>query len=135
MFKCIWIFKLFNRIWKERKIPKNWKSALVFPIVKPGKDPTNPKRYGPIALTSIVYRLSFYLEHNNMISQYQCGFRKGISAMDALTKFSNHVEKALVLKENVITVYFDIEKSLWYSVERRIINQVTKNGDTVLWQR
>ncbi len=51
------------------------------------------------------------LEHNNMINQYQCGFRKGRSTMDALIKCINDIEKAFVLKENVITVYFDIDKA------------------------
>jgi len=47
-----------------------------------------------------------------MISQYQCGFRKERSTMDALTIFSNDIEKAFFLKENIITVHFDIGKSL-----------------------
>ncbi|GBO44097.1 hypothetical protein AVEN_188026-1 [Araneus ventricosus] len=43
---------LFNRIWTEQKYPSQWHEAIVIPILKPGKDPSNPLHYRPIALTS-----------------------------------------------------------------------------------
>ncbi|GBN72073.1 hypothetical protein AVEN_19982-1 [Araneus ventricosus] len=43
---------LFNRIWTEQKYPFQWHEAIVIPILKPGKDPSNPLHYRPIALTS-----------------------------------------------------------------------------------
>lgn len=35
----------------EGILPKIWKRAVVIPFVKPGKNPTNPGSYWPIALT------------------------------------------------------------------------------------
>uniref|UniRef100_A0A3B5QMN0 Reverse transcriptase domain-containing protein n=1 Tax=Xiphophorus maculatus TaxID=8083 RepID=A0A3B5QMN0_XIPMA len=119
------ILKLFNKIWKEGSIPNSWKRAIILPFNKPGKDPTCPNNYRPIVLTShfskwmekiIVNRLGYYLEKNNLINGYQCGFRTGRSTMDALTRVSNEIEKALKMKELMIIVFFDIEKaydSLW----------------------
>ncbi|GBL78444.1 hypothetical protein AVEN_42940-1 [Araneus ventricosus] len=43
---------LFNRIWTEQKYPSQWHESIVIPILKPGKDPSNPLHYRPIALTS-----------------------------------------------------------------------------------
>ena len=46
------ILKLFNKIWREGLVPKSWKSALILPFRKPGKDQKVPGNYRPIALTS-----------------------------------------------------------------------------------
>lgn len=46
------VLKLFNKIWDTGKIPAKWKESVIIPIPKPGKDPSNPSNYRPIALTS-----------------------------------------------------------------------------------
>lgn len=43
---------LYNKVWEEGKLPEAWKEAVVIPIRKPGKDPSKPTNYRPIALTS-----------------------------------------------------------------------------------
>ncbi len=114
------ILKLYNKIWIEGILPKIWKRAVVIPIVKPGKNPTNPGSYRPIALTSnlcklmekiIVHRLSYELEKKGKVCKYRCGFRGKRSTMDALIKISNEIEKAIKMKEIMAVVYFDIEKA------------------------
>ncbi|GBL91055.1 hypothetical protein AVEN_184436-1 [Araneus ventricosus] len=76
---------LFNRIWTEKKYPSQWHEAIVIPILKPGKDPSNPLHYRPIALTSCLCktfermvnaRLVFELEKQGCISSLQSGFRR-----------------------------------------------------------
>ncbi|GBO20697.1 hypothetical protein AVEN_140344-1 [Araneus ventricosus] len=46
------LLSLFNRIWKEQVYPSQWREAIVIPILKPEKDPSNLLNYRPIALTS-----------------------------------------------------------------------------------
>ncbi|GBO00212.1 hypothetical protein AVEN_239574-1 [Araneus ventricosus] len=46
---------LFNRIWTEKKYPSQWHEAIVIPILKPGKDPSNPLHYRPIDLTNCLF--------------------------------------------------------------------------------
>ena len=102
------ILMLFNKIWREGIMPSSWKSALILPFVKPGKDPANAGNYRPIALTShlckwiekiIVNRLSYFQEQRGLVNGYQSGFRKGRSTADALIKVSNEAEKTLSRKE------------------------------------
>ena len=119
------VLTLFNKIWNEGKLPKNWKSAVILPFNKPGKDPTNAGNYRPIALTShlckwmekiLVSRLNYFLELNGLIAPYQSGFRKGRSTMDAVVKVSNDIEKTFKMKETMAIVFYDIEKaydSMW----------------------
>ena len=106
-------------------MPKSWKSALILPFNKPGKDTKNAGNYRPIALTShlckwmekvLVRRINYFLECRGLIAPYQNGFRKGRSTMDAIVKVSNEMEKTFKMKELMNIVFFDIEKaydSMW----------------------
>ena len=78
------LLKTFNGIWKTGYVPKSWKEATIIPIPKHGKDDTNPNNYRPIALTNCISktlermineRLVWYLETNNIITEFQSGFR------------------------------------------------------------
>jgi potassium voltage-gated channel Eag-related subfamily H protein 8 len=78
------ILKLYNNIWAAGSLPKAWKHAIVLPFIKPGKDPTSPNSYRPIALTSalckimermVTNRLNWYLENNDLFNPMQTGFR------------------------------------------------------------
>ena len=71
--------------------PEDWTLATIIPIPKPGKDPAEPNKYRPIALTSclcktlermINKRLTWFLESNNHISRFQSGFRSDRSTTD-----------------------------------------------------
>ncbi len=114
------LLHLYNRVWEEGRLPNAWKEAVVIPIRKPGKDPSKPTSYRPIALTSnvckimermITERLSYTLEKSRKLANYQSGFRKGRSTMDSVIRLENEIRKAQANKESVITVFFDIEKA------------------------
>lgn len=87
------VLSLYNAIWSSGEIPLAWKEAIVIPILKQGKDPSSVSSYRPIALTSclcklfekmINRRLIHFLETNNLLDPYQCGFREGRSTTDHL---------------------------------------------------
>ena len=48
------LLNTFNKIWISGDFPSDWRKAIIIPIPKPGKDPTNPTNYHPIALTSCI---------------------------------------------------------------------------------
>ena len=47
----------YNKVWAVGKLPTGWKDAVIIPIRKPGKDPSNSKNYTPIALTSHIGKI------------------------------------------------------------------------------
>lgn len=68
------LLEMYNKIWEKGKLPIIWKESVIIPISKPGKDPTSPGSYRPIALTShlckvmermITERLTYYIEKMN----------------------------------------------------------------------
>ena len=50
------LLNIFNKIWISGDFPSDWRQAIIIPIPKPGKDPTNPTNYCPIALTSCIVK-------------------------------------------------------------------------------
>ncbi len=119
------VLRLFNEIWDTGKLPSKWKESVIVPILKPGKDASNPSSYRPIALTSqlgktmermVMERLIYFLESKNLVSNYQSGFRKGRGTMDNVLCLESDIRKAQTNREMVIAVFFDIEKAydmLW----------------------
>ena len=112
------LLRLFNDLWQSGEFPKSWSDATVVP--KPGKDPTSPNNYRPIALTSCVCktfermvneRLVWYLESNKILTEYQSGFRKHRSTTDQLVRLESYIREAFVRREHVVSVFFDLEKT------------------------
>uniref|UniRef100_A0A8C6NRV0 Reverse transcriptase domain-containing protein n=1 Tax=Nothobranchius furzeri TaxID=105023 RepID=A0A8C6NRV0_NOTFU len=90
---------LFNHSINSCSVPKAWKCTKIIPLHK-GNDTSEPNNYRPIAIINTVVKvfeklvfiqLSKYLEDNNLLSQYQSGFRKNFSTTTALLKFSNDI--------------------------------------------
>ena len=76
---------IFNKCRQEQKIPNLWKSAHTVLIYKKG-DNNDPSNFRPIALQSCRYkpfvaivsdRISKWANNNNLLSDYQKGFRQG----------------------------------------------------------
>lgn len=119
------ILFMFNRIWEEGKLPEKWKHAAIIPILKPGKNPSAPSSYRPIALTAVLCkvmermvtnRLVYVLETNSYFANYQNGFRIGRNTIDSIAVLDQDIRKAVINKESVLSVFLDIEKaydSMW----------------------
>jgi ribonuclease HI/exonuclease III len=117
---CQILLSIFNIIWVRAECPSQWKEAILTPIAKPGKDPSNPLSYRPIALTScfckimermINNRLNWFLEVNNLINNAQSGFRKGRKTTDHLTRLESSVNMGLANKESTVAIFLDLEKA------------------------
>ncbi len=111
----------YNEVWVKGKLPTGWKESVIIPIRKPGKDPSNPNIYRPIALTShigkimermITERMVFYLGSRGILSPHQSGFGRGRGTMDPIICLETGVKKAQVNKESGMVVFFDVGKSI-----------------------
>ena len=109
-----------NKIWISGDFPSDWRKAILIPIPKPGKDPTKPTNYRPIALTSCICktlerminrRLVWYLESHKLITNVQCGFRSRRSTVDHLVIFETFCREAFIHNQHMLSVFFDLEKA------------------------
>jgi ribonuclease HI len=114
------LLKFYNNAWSTGVLPHQWKSAIVLPFLKIGKDPSDVSSYRPIALTScvgkimeriITTRLMWFLEKNNIISPTQSGFRANRSTEDNIARLSDAINKALSVASHVLGVFIDFEKA------------------------
>ena len=114
------LLQIFNNIWQSGNFPASWREAIIIPVSKPNKDPTNPNNYRPIALTSclcktleriINNRLVHYLEINNLLTPYQSGFRKHRSTNDQLVRLETFIREAFINNEHMAAIFFDLEKA------------------------
>lgn len=128
---------LYNKAFMEGHFPDEWKSAIVIPILKPGKQPLDPSSYRPISLLSCVGkvmekmvadRLMWWLEKHKLLPANQAGFRKNRSTADNLAYLQHYVADSLNSGQHVYCVSFDLEKAyerVWRII---IINQLKQWG-------
>ena len=126
---------MYNVIWRTGDFPGVWRDAVVLPFLKPGKDPTIPESYRPIALTSCVCklmekmvngRLMHVLGKSNVISPYQYGFRKMRSCEDTLARVECDIRKAFKKGQYLVAVLFDIEKAYDEAWRYHVLQKVHK---------
>ncbi|GBL70831.1 RNA-directed DNA polymerase from mobile element jockey [Araneus ventricosus] len=109
-----------DNIMKFGYFPTRWKTATIIPILKPGKDPTDPVSYRPISLLPsiskiaehiLLSRLNDYLEENNILIPEQFGFRKKISTTHQLLRVTEYIQEGLSSKQKTGAVFLDIQKA------------------------
>jgi hypothetical protein len=113
------LLHIYNLSFLSGAVPNKLKVAKVIPIYKKG-DPTHPGNYRPISLLNIfdkileklMYsRLYKHLATNNVLYDYQFGFRKGHSTALAILKVVDNIYQNLD-KGNVCSgAYLDLQKA------------------------
>lgn len=117
-----WIFIsiLFNQLYNIAYFPDKWKTAHIIPLKKPNKPPFLAASYRPISLLSTLSKLyesilkrnlDIHLDRNNILPDFQMGFRKYHSTNHALTIFQDHVSENLNNKKATLTCSLDLNKA------------------------
>ena len=133
----VYLLQFYNHLWVKHLFPKEWKHAIVIPIEKPGKDPSNPNNYRPISLTSCLckllekmvnYRLNWCLRKNKVLSSSQFGSQKERSTLDNLAHLEDHVRRGFERKQITIAILFDIQKAYDTTWRHSIMKSLHING-------
>jgi hypothetical protein len=99
--------KLFNIMLNNCLYPESWTKGIIIPVPKKG-DLNDINNYRGITLTSIFSkffstmldaRLRKWAEQNNLLSEFQFGFRKGRSTVDCIFTLSSII-KHVITNEN-----------------------------------
>ena len=124
-----YLLDLYNKLWCEGSFPNEWKSSIILPILKPGKDSTNPKNYRPISLTSCICkllermvnnRLMWFLEKTQKLSPQQYGFRQGRNTIDPIAAITTDILNGFKQNKTTTAVFFDFEKA-FDTIDRQTI--------------
>ena len=111
---------IFNHICLTHDFSISWKTAIIIPILKPGKVLTDPGNYRYIALTSCLCktmermvnsRLIWYLEIDMVITEHQSGFRRRRSTVDNLITLETSIRDTFVGRKHLVLIFCYLEKA------------------------
>lgn len=112
-----YFLSMINCMFSYGFVPVSWKDQIVLPILKPGKDPECWSSYRPIALSSVLgkitehlvkNRLDWFVESNLLLPPSQFGFRKGKSITDSHSILCTDIQLAFSKNHSVVATFLDI---------------------------
>ena len=101
------------------KVPIGWKTCVLTPLFKDG-DHTDPSNYRPIAILPAASKLLertihkqvyAFLEHNNILSKAQFGFRKNHSTTTCVLSILNDIYMNMTKGMLTGVVFLDLKKA------------------------
>ncbi|GFU72284.1 probable RNA-directed DNA polymerase from transposon BS [Trichonephila clavipes] len=111
---------IINKILLLHHFPKNWKTAIVFPIHKAGKDKNLPDSYRPMSLLStlskiaehvILNRIHNHIYNSNFLNPNQYGFTKTLSTYHPLLRLTERISSGFQNGYTTGAVFLDIQKA------------------------
>ncbi|VDI19044.1 Hypothetical predicted protein [Mytilus galloprovincialis] len=111
------IVSLFNNIMLTGEIPKVFKTGILTPVHKKGKDSTLPTNYRGITVTSALGKVFEYalldkmIDLNNNQSELQFGFTQGLSPIMAALIVSEGIVHAKQQNLNLFLATLDSQKA------------------------
>ena len=124
--------EILNIIWISGDFPPQWRAATVIP-----NQTRTTRTHSVLALTSCIYKVLermintcfiWYLEKHGILDKSQCGFRKHRSTTDHLVSLERYVRDAFAQKQQVVGLFFDLEKAYETTWQYGIIRDLHKIG-------
>lgn len=116
----VFLATIFNSIFRLNHFPTQWKYAKIVMILKPNKPENSVSSYRPISLLTtlskiferlFLKRLLPILEKQNIIPDYQFGFRHKHGTPEQCHRIVNDICNALERKLYCSAVFLDIEQA------------------------
>jgi ribonuclease HI len=111
------------------EVPQEWRDAEIRPILKRGKDPSDPASFRPVSLTSVLgktmervinQRLKYHLESHELLTPNQAGFRARRSTEDQVLRLAQEVSDGFQQKPMKRTVLALLDFSKAYDTVWRV---------------
>src|SRR6201985_385804 len=104
----------------HKYFPAAWKEATVICLPKAGKPLRSPSSYRPISLlcalskiaeSVLLHRLEKFVEDNNLIPEFQHGFRKKHGTGHQLLRVTEHIAEKLNRRDHVSMLLLDVQQA------------------------
>lgn len=109
------ILCLLNQIFLKETIPSSFKTSILIPLLKKG-DPNSPTNYRGLSLIDtlckifnniLLNRITNWIDVNNILNEYQAGFRKNYSTIDNVFNLANIVHLNKLNGKNTYAFFVD----------------------------
>jgi hypothetical protein len=110
---------LYNGCLRTACFPRRWKTAIIIPIIKQGKETSNDiSKYRPISLIStaakvlekvLINRIMYYMHSHNLLSQNQYGFTPQTSTVDAVMDLKDYVQRSMEEGQYIALISIDVK--------------------------
>lgn len=114
------ITEITNAIITYGHFPDKWKEAKIIMIKKSGKPKQQPESYRPISLLStiskvverVIYKKLYKIaEEQNIIPNFQYGFRQGHSTTQQVIRLTEHINEKMNIATPTAAIFLDVEKA------------------------
>ena len=127
---------IINASLRQGRVPDDWKSARVIPLFKKGKM-ENLDNYRPISIVPTASKLlerivhkqvGDYLREHNILSPYQCGFRKHHSTEFAALSLADTIRRNIEQGRLTEAVFTDFLKAFDSIDHQLLLNKLSALG-------
>lgn len=128
----MWLTDLFNKIWRTKIMPQDWRRSTIIPIYKNKGDAQECSNYRGIKLMSHTMKLwERVIEHRLRrcirISENQFGFMPGRSTIEAIHLLRQTMAYYKERRKDLHLVFIDLEKAydkvprevLWWALKKK----------------
>jgi hypothetical protein len=138
------LYYVLNKSFSTGSVPTQLKTAKIIPFYKSG-DSSSMDNYRPIAMLDvfskvmekiICNRLCAHLDKNELINDFQFGFRSNHSTLHPMLHFMNKITNSLEKKEHVVAIFCDLRKAFDCCNHKILLNKLFKmgiKGRELLW--
>ena len=111
-----WLTEMFRKVWREERMPEEWRKSYLIPIYKQKGDILECGNYRGIKLMEHALKLLERVIDRRVrelveIKDIQFGFRKGRSTVDAMHIIKQLQERYLEKSRELYHVFVDLEKA------------------------
>ena len=141
------LLAICNQSLSSVECPQWWRNAIIIPLLKAAKPPSDLASYRPVSLTSCIAkilermfaeRLYHLAESNGWFSSLQAGFRRGRSCADQIIRLSQAIEDGFQQNpfHRSVMVLLDYSKAFDTVWRQRLLLSMANKGvplDYVVW--
>ncbi|KAI5732047.1 hypothetical protein M8J77_020382 [Diaphorina citri] len=126
-----WLLDMMNACVQQLHIPKMWRKSRVVALLKPGKEPDDPKNFRPVSLLCHTFKLLERLILNRIAPSLerkfipeQAGFRPGKSCCGQVVNLTQHIEDGF--EHGMITGVAFIDLTAAYDTvnHKKLLNKI-----------
>jgi hypothetical protein len=125
---------LVCKIWRDEKMPGDWKVGLIVPLLKKG-DKMKCENYREITLLNVAYKVlsNIILEQlkeysEEILGEYQCGFRPQRGTMDQIFIVRQILEKFYMRDIELHLLFIDFKKAFDNINQKKLLESLVSFG-------